>query len=319
MDRSRRRAARGPGDTERRPGAPAGASASRLPAAAARRGNRRRAAPLRERLPALRQLPGHALGAGARWLRRGAPALLLAAVAAGLLVGGRAAYRFATTSPRFAVEQIEVAGTRTLTPDQVRARIPARPGDNVFRADLGAIAAALEQEPWIAAATVQRRLPRTLVIEVHERVAAAQLDLGERYLADAEGRIFKRADLERGEGAGLPLLTGIARDEVAGEPAAVAARIRHALAAVAAWRAADRPAVQAILVDVRHAVTLQVGEAGEPIAVRLGTADGERLAARLARFDAAWAALPAAERERTRAIHLDHDTRPDHVTVALAR
>ena len=48
-------------------------------------------------------------------------------------------------------------------------------------------------------------------------------------------------------------------------------------------------------------------------------ADGDRLTAKLATFDAAWAALSPDERHQARAIHLDHDTRPDHVTVDFAR
>ncbi|MBA3539123.1 MAG: hypothetical protein H0T79_05810, partial [Deltaproteobacteria bacterium] len=50
-------------------------------------------------------------------------------------------------------------------------------------------------------------------------------------------------------------------------------------------------------------------------AIQLG-ALGPDLASRMHTFDAAWAELTDAERETTRAIHLD--ARPDHVTVAFA-
>ena len=290
---------------------------SRLTLGGARRGNRRRATPLRERLPELRRAPGRFADACGRALRRAAPALLLAAVGGAVGTAGWAGYRFATTSPRFAIETIEVEGATTLGPDGIRARIPVAPGDNVFRADLDAIEAALEREPWIADATVRRELPRTLVIEVVERRAAALVDLGGLYLADAEGHVFKRARFEDGEGGGLPVITGIGRDAYAADPAAAAARIRLGLATLAEWNDPERPAVGEIRVDVGHGTTLYTYE--DAVAIRLGDAEGERLAGRLDTFDAAWAALSADERRRARAIHLDHDTRPDHVTVAFTR
>lgn len=282
----------------------------------AARSNRKRAVPVRDRLPELRRVPSRAAEVCARAIRRGAAALALAGIATGVGGAGYAGYRFLTTSPRFAIERIAVTGAATLTPDQVRARIPVGVGDNVFLASPSTIEAALEREPWIADATARRRLPRTIEIEIVERRAAALVELGGLYLADDDGQVFKRAALDGGEGSGLPVVTGINRDDLARDPAGTAERIRRALATLAAWREdGGRPGVGEIRVDVRHGVTLYTFD--DAVAVRLGEADGDLLTARLARFDAAWAALSPDERRRARAIHLDHDVRPDHVTVAL--
>lgn len=287
---------------------------SRLTLGSSRRNNRRRAAPVRERLPELRRLPRRLWDACGRAVRRAVPALALAGIAGALGGAGYAGYHFLTTSPRFAIDTIVVSGTHTLTPDEIRARVPLALGDNVFRADVDAIEAALEREPWIADATVRRRLPRAIAIEVRERQAAALVEIGGLYLADADGRVFKRAATR--EGVDLPVITGITRDDVRDQPDDAAARIRRALGAITAWRAADRPAIGEVRVDRRLGVTLFTYD--EAVAVRLGEADGPVLAARLDRFDAAWAALSPDERRRARALHLDHDTRPDHVTVAFA-
>ena len=274
--------------------------------------------PLRERMPDLRHAPGRFADSCGRALRRAAPALLLGVVAGAVGTAAWAGYHFVTTSPRFAIETIEVSGATTLGPDGIRARIPVAIGDNLFRADTGAIETALEREPWIADATVRRELPRTLVIDVEERTAAALVDLDGLYLADAEGHVFKRARLDAGEGEGLPVITGLGRAAYAADPAGAAERIRLGLATLAAWAEdTGRPAVGEVRVDGRHGTTLYTF--GDAVAIRLGEASGDQLAGRLDTFDAAWAALSAEERQRARAIHLDHDTRPDHVTVAFTR
>lgn len=315
MDRSRRTSSRGRDGG----GAPDGAAVpaqSRLTVGARR--NRRRSAPLRERLPALREVPGRVVISCGRTLRRAVPALAVLTIAGGVGTGVWAGYRWLTTSPRFAIDTIHVAGARALSADEVRARLPVALGDNVFLADLDAVEARLEAEPWVADAEVHRRLPRTIEIELTERTAAAVIEADGLYLADASGRPFKRARLDLGEADGLPIITGIARDQLRDDPAGAAGRIQHALTTLAAWTgdAAARPAIGEIRIDERRAVTLYTFE--DAVAVRLGEADGEPLRARLSRFDAAWAALTPDERRRARAIHLDHDTRPDHVTVAFA-
>jgi cell division protein FtsQ len=291
---------------------------SRLTVGAPRR-NRRRSAPLRARLPRLRDVPRGLVIACGRAMRRAAPALLVLTAAGAVGAGAFAGYRFITTSPRFAIDSIEIQGAHATSADDLRARLPIALGDNVFLADLDAVEARLEAEPWIADAAVRRRLPRTIEIDIVEREAAAVVELDGLYLADADGRPFKRARLDLGEGQGLPVVTGIARDTLRDDPTAAADRVKRALGTLAAWTAdgAARPTIGEVRVDERFAVTLFTYD--DAIAVRLGEADGEPLRDRLGRFDAAWAALSPDERVRTRAIHLDHDTRPDHITVAFER
>ncbi len=237
-------------------------------------------------------------------------------LAIGITIGAGAmqGYEFLTTSPRFAIAAIEIRGTHTLSPDQLRARLPVELGQNIFKTNLDAIEAAVESEPWVAAATVSRRLPRTIEIDVREREAAALVVLGDMYLADAQGKVFKRARLEDGEGAGLPIVSGLDREAYTTAPDEAAARVREALATLAGW--GDRVRIGEIRLEGDRQTLFTYDAA---IAIRLGTADGDRLIARLDTFDAAWAALSPDERTRARAIHLDQATRPDHVTVAFAR
>lgn len=272
--------------------------------------NRRRAGSVWSRLPR----PSAIADACGRMLRRALPAA--AALAALAVLGGAlwAGYRWLTRSPRFAITEIAVHGAHHVDPDALRARLPIRPGDNAF-ADLTAAARAAGEDPWIAAVDVRRMLPHTIVVELREHTAAAVAVLGEGelYLIDADGRPFKRAAIDAGETDGLPLVTGLDRAAFAADPAAAESTLHAAIAALAAWSAAARPAIGEVHLDPHGAMTLHTYEPA--IAIQLG-ALGDDAAARLHAFDAAWAGLSDAERARTRAIHLG--ARPDHVTVAFA-
>jgi len=235
------------------------------------------------------------------------------AALAGLGASAWAGYRWLTSSPRFAITRITIEGTRRVDPDELRAQLSVRVGDNAF-ADLTEIARTVRAHPWIATASVRRVLPHTIAIEVHEHAAAAVVDLGDLYLSDATGRLFKRAEPDAGETIGLPLITGIDRATYAADPEAGAFTLRDAIAAATAWHTADRPAIREVHVDPHGAITLHAGEPA--VAIQLGALDSE-LAARMRTFDAAWAELSDAERARARAIHLG--VRRGHVTVAFAR
>ena len=276
----------------------------------AKPGNRRQPSSLRARLPSARQV----VDACGRALRRGGPALIALAVVAAIATAGRFGYRGSTPTPRFAVAEVEVRGGHVLDADAIRARLPFAPGDNIFRVDTGAAERALLAEPWIARASIRRRLPRTIVVEIVERTAAALVSSDGLYLADAEGRPFKRAELARGEGDGLPIISGVPRALFATAPALAAARVKSGLAVLTAWSAGPRPRAGEIAVEPGGTTVYTYDDA---IAVRVGAIEPDRLAAHLARFDAVWAALSPDERRTLRAMRVDNDTRTDLVTVSF--
>jgi cell division septal protein FtsQ len=249
-----------------------------------------------------------------RAARRSIPAVAATAaitiVGSGLWLG----YRFITTSERFAITSIEVHGESHLTEDQVRAAMPVRVGDNVFATNLDTVANRLLASPWIASASAHRMLPDTLVVEIREHAAAAIVDLGALYLVDTSGHPFKRAQVEAGDGTGLPVITGLARTAYEADPAGTAALVTGALATLAAWtETPNRPAIGEVHVDAHAQLTLRTYD--HATAIQLGPL-GADLTARMRTFDAAWAELTDAERTRATFIHLD--ARADQVTVALA-
>jgi cell division protein FtsQ len=316
MDRSRRIGAKGRATTAESAAPPSPPSSSRLTLRG--RKNRRRPASLWSRMP-----QPHAIAdACGRALRRSLPA----AIAACAIVGAGAAvwlgYRFVTTSPRYAITSIEVRGAHHLSADEVRAALPVALGDNVFLASTEAAVRALRRHPWIAAATAQRILPGTLVVEIREHEPVAVAVIGEPYLIGPDGHPFKRAQPGAGEEAGLPLVTGVDREAYRSDPDGTARSITAALAALARWRSGpDRPAIGEVHLDAQGTLTLRTADRGA--AIELGPLDagqpGALLDERLRTFDAVWAELRDSERERGRARTFHLDARTDHVTVAFAK
>ena len=270
----------------------------------------RRVRSLRSRLPAPREL---AQAAG-RLVRRGVRVYVALGIAGGVAGAGYLGYWWLTTSDRFSLATIEVEGNEHRDDAFVRELAGLSPGDNVFLVDATGVARALEADPWIAAARVERQLPDGLVVTVTEREPAALVELGGLYLVGDDGVAFKRADVAAGEGAGLPIITGIERDEYVSDQAMAVAAIRAALEAARRYSQADRPALSEVHVDGRG-LSLRTYETG--LSVRLGDATAAEIDRRLAAFDAAWASLAEEERMLARVIYLDNETNPDRVTVGF--
>ena len=181
------------------------------------------------------------------------------------------ARRYVTTTPRFAVKEIEVSGNARRSPDDVAAAAGIAKGENVFALDLERARAHLLEDPWIREASIGRRLPGTIRVQVTERDAAAIVALGDSYLASRDGEIFKR--LESGDPTDLPAVTGLTTAAVAEDRDAAVRSIRRALDLAAEYErsplAARAPLQEVHLAD-GEALTLFVGKSA--IALELGVA-----------------------------------------------
>ena len=132
----------------------------------------------------------------------------VAAVVGTSLLVAASAHRYALTSPRFSVKNLVVSGSTRFHEGEVRelAGIPA--GANIFALDPRGVEARLLQNPWIAQARVNRKLPSTLEVELKQRDATAIAAVGERlYLVSKEGEPFKQ--VEAGDPFDLPVVTGL--------------------------------------------------------------------------------------------------------------
>ena len=250
---------------------------------------------------------------GGRWLGRKllltGKVLVVIAVVGLSLLAGRQLVRHVIASPRFAVQEMRVSATTHVTAEEIEELSGVALGDQLLTVDPDHVAAQLTAHPWIATARVRRELPSVLSIEVTERRAVASALMGALYLLDDNGRPFKRATFA--EADGLPVITGVTREQYAALRPASEAVFREALVLLEAY-GGDRPRLSEVHVDPRAGFSLVLLDgAGE---IRLGRGGTDE---KLARLDHILAALGARGPAALATVYLDGAV-ADRVTVKLA-
>lgn len=239
-------------------------------------------------------------------------ALVVIACAAAAIWGGRLVARHVIASPRFAVRDVAVGPSTRVSAEEIRALAGVQLGDRLLAVDPDAVAARLTTHPWILAARVRRELPSTLAIEVTERRAVASALLGALYLLDADGRPFKRATFA--EADGLPVITGVTRDQYAAVRTTSEAVFRQALDVYDTYSDGhpERPKLSEVHVDTRTGFSLILYDgSGE---IRLGQGD---FGAKIARFNRIFAALGPRGPAALETVYLDGPL-SDRITVRMA-
>jgi len=248
----------------------------------------------------------------------------LAASAVAGVAGGAAwlAFRYVTTSPRFAVEQIVTTGGKRRSSDDLAALAGIERGKNVFAVDLAAARARLLADPWVSEAAVVRQLPRTMKIRVVEREAVglvAAIDASstfrsasETFLVTSEGEVIKR--LDAGDPTDLPVVTGMPLQQLTGDREGSSAIIQRALDLAGQYTRSPmaarmpleevrvKPSGELVLLVGKHVTELQMGV--PPYRRKLEQAT--RVMAELDRRGASAAALM-----------LDNEARADRVVVRM--
>ena len=124
----------------------------------------------------------------ARWT---AAIVIHVVVIATLSVGALAFARRATRANEFALRTIEVAGLARVPDATIDRALESVLGPNLLELDLDAVAAAVRTEPWVRDVWVRRVLPRTVLIEIEERVPVARVARADRVaLVDVAGEIL---------------------------------------------------------------------------------------------------------------------------------
>lgn len=140
--------------------------------------------------------------------RRRFLALLVLAVlvaATGKLAAPRAVAALGSLEP-FQVRSIDVSGLLYLAPEEIRARIPVKIGDNLLEVDPGAVEAAIEKNARVERADVAR-LPGKLRVRVTERRTFILVSAGSLLEVDGDGTVL--TPLKRGLIADRPVVTGL--------------------------------------------------------------------------------------------------------------
>jgi len=235
--------------------------------------------------------------------------ILVCAISTGVAWVGR---RYLLRSQRFSITEVEVHGEEHRDGAAIAAESGLTVGANIFSVDLDVARARLLGDPWIAEATVVRRLPGTLVVSVSERKPAALVALGDTFLATDDGTPFER--MEPGDAIDLPLVTGVEPAALAQDRAGAVRTIRRAIELAAEFDhgpLAKRFPLQEIHVSPEGTFAIVAGHmatelvlGGPPFRRKLEQA--ARIVTELDRRGA-----------KAEALLMDNDSRPDRVVVRM--
>lgn len=208
--------------------------------------------------PPPRDLPPIAGSSWAHAARTIAGFVLVASTALGVAWGAR---RYLMTSPRFSLEQVVMTGQKTRTKDALLERAHVAMGQNVFSIDLDAAQNRMLGDPYVKSATLARRLPDTILVDIEERVPAAIVAVGnDALLVTREGEAFKKVEI--GDPSDLPVITGLSADLAESDRDAFADSVRRALDVAVDYSQsslASKMSLQEIHFDGKDAITLLVG------------------------------------------------------------
>lgn len=134
---------------------------------------------------------------------------LTSAVAAVMLVTGFfiLGHDLLTQCDYFGARQLTIEGMQRLTREQVARQAGVHTGVNILSTNLTLARKRLRAHPWIAEAEVSREIPSGLTIVIKEHTALAMVDLGQKYLINMRGEIFKA--WEPSDPHNLPLVSGL--------------------------------------------------------------------------------------------------------------
>lgn len=117
-------------------------------------------------------------------------------------------YHYTIDSPSYRVRNIVVPGAKEVQPEDVMRASGVNTEKNLLFIDREAVAARVEQLPYVESAQVDRELPNTLIITIKERTAVATLVAGSHcFLIDRTGVVLKKTELAA-EPVG-PLITNV--------------------------------------------------------------------------------------------------------------
>lgn len=97
-------------------------------------------------------------------------------------------------SDLFRITTVTVEGNDRLSDESVRAAASIPEDETLLRLSTLETEERIKRDPWVSDATVSRRFPGTVIIDVEERVPVAMLDVGDSsfLLLDASGYILAR-------------------------------------------------------------------------------------------------------------------------------
>ncbi|MDC0207450.1 FtsQ-type POTRA domain-containing protein [Nitrospinae bacterium] len=112
-------------------------------------------------------------------------------------------YNFLLSSPRFHIQNVSFNGNQVLTNSEILEWLGSLKGKNLFAINLVELNQRLLEHPWVKSSSLQRKFPKSIGIELTERVPYARIMKDQIYLMDNFGVILSP---EQPEYRHLPLI-----------------------------------------------------------------------------------------------------------------
>ena len=213
------------------------------------------------------QVPARRRRARARPLWR---ALRIAAVAGAVAAAGAWASGAAADLPWFRVQHIRVHGNDRMHAGEVAALLEGMTGQSLLAVDLERWRGTLLASTWVADATLRRRLPGTIDVELRERVPMGVARAGTAlFLVDAAGTVIDEYG-PRYADCDLPIIDGLLVTPVSAPPVVDRARGQLVSRLVAELRTRPELARRVSQIDAGNVHDVHVILDGDPAVVRLG-------------------------------------------------
>lgn len=111
------------------------------------------------------------------------------------------------------VEQVLVTGVTYTNPSELREALAIKKGDTLVGFKAAEARARIEAIDWVRVASVERKLPSTIKIQIYEYIPLALVEMNDgEWVIDREGRLIARKDNRLGS---LPILRGEGASEQA--------------------------------------------------------------------------------------------------------
>ena len=107
----------------------------------------------------------------------------------------------------FNIERLTIEGAQRLPQKEIAKQAGVHKGMNILAVNLSRVRERLIAHPWIAEAGVSREIPSELSIRIKEHIPLAVVDVGQKFLINHSGKIFKAWD--DADPATLPVVSGL--------------------------------------------------------------------------------------------------------------
>ena len=156
-----------------------------------------------------------------------------------LSILGMFTHDFFTQWPYFEAKEIRISGIERVSRTELLSQGHLRLNKNILSINLPLVRKRMLAHPWIAEARVRREFPDAIIVAVEEHQPLAVLEMGEKFLINTEGEIFKKFGAD--DPQGLPMVSGLAYADLPVEGQATSRAYQAVQAVLALGRSHDSP------------------------------------------------------------------------------